>query len=133
MCSQRRLEMKDFMIFLLRGALGAIVVTAVPGLLYTMFTGYYLLVVFVLYLCSFEAAMGMIVGLGCWAAAGSSRRVGGVLRATIGTGIVYGIFLSINAYQLIYQPKQNDFSPANLLYYGLFLPIWAFAIGGVAA
>ena len=125
--------MNGVMVFLLRGALGAIVGTAILALAFSIVTGYFLFFLMAVPLISVEATIGMVVGLACWAAAGSSRRVGRLLRAAIGTGIMYGTLLALNAYQLINHPEQTDFSPANLLYYGLFLLILSFAIGGVAA
>jgi hypothetical protein len=125
--------MKGVMIFLLRGALGAIVGTAILALAFSIVTGYFLYFLMAVPLISVEATFGMVVGLACWAAAGSKRRVGRLLRAAIGTGIMSGILLALNAYKLINEPDLIHFSPVNLLYYGLFLLILSFAIGGVAA
>jgi hypothetical protein len=125
--------MKGGMIFLLRGALGAIVGTTVLALAFSIVTGYLLFFLMTVPLISVEATIGTVVGLACWAAAGRSRHVGSLVRAAIGTGIVYGALLALNAYQLINQADDIDLSPANLLYYGLLLLLGSFATGGVAA
>jgi hypothetical protein len=128
--------MKSLAIFLLRGALGAIIGTIILTLAFSVFAGgYYLIwmVMFIRMVIAIQGAFGMTVGLVCWAAAGSSRRIGTISRAAIGTGTVFGVYISFHAYQLIKEPYAIDFLSLNVLFYGLYLLIGSFAVGGLAA
>lgn len=127
--------MKDLMIFLLRGALGAIIGSISFALIFSLYIRYFLLLIVALIpvALAIEGAYGMLIGFVCWVSAGGERRLNVLVRVAIGTGITWVALLALYLYPLVTARENfSGFSVIEIFQFHLFLLVVSLSIGGAA-
>lgn len=127
--------MKDLLIFLLRGALGAIIGSVSFALLFSLYTKFFLHFVLAVIpvALAIEGAWGVVIGLACWVATRNLRKLSVLVRILIGTGITWVAILAFYLYPLVNGREHfPDFSVIELLQFQFFLLAVSLSIGGAA-